>query len=94
MADKDRKSAKADAGAGQVQATMDTWTEQGYRGVAVDPTPNENYTVAGVTKGAPTPETDADAEAEARDTIAPGPIAAAEASAEAAGEAAKDANSK
>lgn len=32
---------------------------QGFRGIEVDPTPNENYTVAGVTSGAPTPETDA-----------------------------------
>lgn len=31
---------------------------QGYIGIAVDPTPNENYTVKGVTSGAPTPETD------------------------------------
>lgn len=31
---------------------------QGFRGIEVDPTPNENYTVAGVTSGAPTPETD------------------------------------
>lgn len=33
-------------------------TEQGFRGVEVDPTPNEAYTVQGVTSGAPTPETD------------------------------------
>lgn len=32
---------------------------QGFRGTEVDPTPNENYSVAGVTSGAPTPETDA-----------------------------------
>jgi hypothetical protein len=32
--------------------------EQGYRGDVTDPTPNENYTVQGVTSGAPTPETD------------------------------------
>jgi hypothetical protein len=31
---------------------------QGFRGVATDETPNENYTVAGVTSGKPTPETD------------------------------------
>ncbi len=34
--------------------------KQGFRGTEVDPTPNENYTVAGVTSGAPTPETDVD----------------------------------
>jgi len=32
--------------------------EQGFLGEKVDPTPNEAYTVAGVTSGAPTPETD------------------------------------
>lgn len=30
----------------------------GYRGVQADTTPNENYTVAGVIAGKPTPETD------------------------------------
>jgi hypothetical protein len=40
--------------------------EQGFRGTEVDPTPNENYTVAGVTSGAPTPETDVDSAVEAR----------------------------
>lgn len=50
---------KADAKvAKQVQKQVDQETEQGYRGVETDPTPNENYTVAGVTSGAPTPETD------------------------------------
>lgn len=39
---------------------------QGFRGVEVDPTPNENYTVAGVTSGAPTPETDVDSAADVR----------------------------
>lgn len=52
--------------AGQVQAAVDVETEQGFRGVEVDPTPNENYTVAGVTSGAPTPETDAEAAEVAR----------------------------
>lgn len=32
-------------------------SEQGFRGQRTDPTPNENYTVKGVTSGAPTPET-------------------------------------
>ena len=39
--------------------------EQGFRGAKVDPTPNENYTVAGVTGNAPTPETDSGLAAEA-----------------------------
>lgn len=33
-------------------------TEQGFRGIEVDPTPNENYSLAGQNAGAPTPETD------------------------------------
>ena len=61
---------KADAKvADQVQANIDQETEQGYRGLKVDPTPNENYTAAGVTSGAPTPETDDQAKAEAREAI-------------------------
>jgi hypothetical protein len=42
----------------EVQEKVDKETEQGFRGTEVDPVPNENYTVAGVTSGAPTPETD------------------------------------
>lgn len=40
-----------------VQKTVDEETEKGYRGQQVSVVPNENYTVAGVTRGAPTPET-------------------------------------
>ena len=40
-----------------VKAAVDKDTEQGFRGANTDPTPNENYTVAGVTAGLPTPET-------------------------------------
>lgn len=77
----DKPNAKSDAGRAQAQSMMDEWTEKGHRGTAVDPTPNENYTVAGVTSGAPTPETDIDAEAEA---VGPGgPLAAADAEAKA-----------
>ena len=43
-------------GAGQV--ILDA-QEKGYAGFKPDPTPNENYTIAGVTRGAPTPETNA-----------------------------------
>jgi hypothetical protein len=66
-----QESAKSDAGRAQAQEKMDAVTEQGFRGVAVDPTPNEAYTVAGVTSGAPTPETDVEAEKAAR---AAGPL--------------------
>jgi hypothetical protein len=34
---------------------------KGFLGAGIDPTPNENYTVEGVTAGKPTPETDAKA---------------------------------
>jgi hypothetical protein len=43
----------------------DDENEQGFYGVAVDPTPNRNYTFAGVTHKLPTPETDEEAAAEA-----------------------------
>lgn len=52
-----------DAGQKEVQAKTDEETEQGFRGTKVDPTPDSAYSVAGVTKGAATPETD-DAAAE------------------------------
>lgn len=55
---KKKKETTDDLGAAEVQERMDAEQEQGYRGDAVDPTPNENYTVAGVTSGKPTPETD------------------------------------
>ncbi len=38
---------------------LDKANEQGFLGEEVDPTPNEAYTVAGVTSGATTPETQA-----------------------------------
>jgi hypothetical protein len=41
--------------------------ERGYRGTVPDPTPNHAYTVAGVTGGEPTPETDDDLRAQARE---------------------------
>lgn len=41
-----------------LQERIDAENAQGFRGVEVDSTPNENYSVAGVTSGAPTPETD------------------------------------
>lgn len=50
---------KADsANADSVQAKVDRETEQGFRGLEVDSTPNEAYTLAGVASGMPTPETD------------------------------------
>lgn len=60
-----KKNTKDDLGAGEVQAAFDEAEDKGYFGQKTDTTPNENYTVSGVTSGAPTPETDADAAAEA-----------------------------
>ena len=51
----------AELGGDQLTGVLEQEWERGYRGEVVDPTPNENYTVAGVTgEPAPTPETDAD----------------------------------
>lgn len=47
-----------DAGQRQVQERFTAEQEQGFVGIEIDPTPNVNYTVQGVSKGAPTPETD------------------------------------
>lgn len=49
-----------------VQEHAESEQERGLRGVEVDPTPNEHYTVAGVIAGKPVPETDEEAAAEAR----------------------------
>jgi len=61
------RTTDGDAGQAEAQRLADQVEEQGFIGVKVDPTPNENYTVAGVTSGAPTPETDAEAAAKARE---------------------------
>lgn len=47
-----------DSGQGEVQQAFDQANEQGFFGVTTDPTPDENYTLAGQAKGAKTPETD------------------------------------
>jgi len=44
-------------GEDQVDEMVEKEQEAGFRGATADPTPNENYTVAGVTQGKPTPET-------------------------------------
>ena len=59
------KQQKDDLGAKEVQENVDEEHEQGFLGTKVDPTPNENYTLKGVTSGAPTPETDGEAAAKA-----------------------------
>lgn len=70
--DKDRapeqpgRHASTPAPDAEVQKRVDKETEQGFRGIEADPTPNANYTVAGVTSGKPTPETDEGAADDAR----------------------------
>jgi len=55
-----------DVGQEELQERVDAEEEFGMRGIKVDPTPNEAYTVAGVTAGQPTPETDEELRVEAR----------------------------
>lgn len=55
----DKKTSQPETKAAkEVRHVMEVEQEQGYRGVEVDQTPNSAYTVAGVTSGEPTPETD------------------------------------
>jgi vacuolar-type H+-ATPase subunit H len=42
----------------ELQKTVDRAEEKGFYGVEIDETPNEHYTIDGVTSGRPTPETD------------------------------------
>lgn len=53
-----KPAAPKDAAQQEVQQFVDEAEDKGYIGVPVDPTPKENYTVAGVLAGKPTPETD------------------------------------
>ena len=52
-----KKKTPADAGQAEVQAKVDEAAEKGYFGTSPDETPRENYTLAGVAAGKPTPET-------------------------------------
>lgn len=61
----DAEKADAKVAAGP-QEIIDRENAQGFRGVEVDPTDNEAYTLKGVTSGMPTPETDDGAAEEAR----------------------------
>lgn len=55
---KSDESSTDDLGQAEVQAKFDEAAEKGYFGHAPDETPNENYTLAGVTSGKSTPETE------------------------------------
>lgn len=46
-----------DAGAAEVERKVDAAEDKGHFGEAPDETPNTAYTVGGVLKGMPTPET-------------------------------------
>lgn len=52
-----KKHDDEDLGAGEVQEKVDEAEDKGHLGTVPDLTPNENYTVSGVTSGKPTPET-------------------------------------
>jgi hypothetical protein len=54
----------------QVDEAVAPETDRGFRGVEIDQTPNENYTVEGVTSGAWVPEMAEDPVAARRDAIA------------------------
>lgn len=54
----EKPPAPADATAAEAQKVMGQAEDRGFLGVEVDQTPNENYTVAGVLAGKPTPESD------------------------------------
>jgi hypothetical protein len=56
-----------DVGESQVQEVVDAQNEAGFRGVKMDPTPNENYAASNSAPGndLPTPETDQDLRREA-----------------------------
>lgn len=63
-----KKESTASAASGDLQEQFDKEAEQGFRGTKVDPTPNEAYTVKGVTGTPdPTPETDPALAAKAAD---------------------------
>lgn len=51
-----KDSGPAEATAHAMQKATDEAEEKGYLGEAADETPRENYTVAGVVAGKPTPE--------------------------------------
>lgn len=71
MADETKKttSRSDDGGAAEVADRLAKEQEQGFHGTVVDPTPRENYSVAGVVGGKPTPETDAESFKKAQDAV-------------------------
>jgi hypothetical protein len=64
-----KTAAPKDEAQQEVQKAVDDAETKGYLGVPVDPTPKENYTVAGVIAGKPTPETDPEHAREVRQQL-------------------------
>jgi hypothetical protein len=62
---------KTESAEKQVQKAVDQETEQGFRGIEVDMTPNSAYTVKGVTSGEDVPEAAADPVAARREATNP-----------------------
>ena len=58
MAEKKTAQSSDDAGQAEVQRRFDGANDKGYFGTTPDETPNDNYTLSGVTSGKPTPETE------------------------------------
>lgn len=67
---RDTEDKSVDVAADEVQDAVDTETEQGYRGVKVDTTPDHAYTIQGVLAGEPVPEAAADPVQARRDATA------------------------
>lgn len=78
MAKEKKPAASDDLGEREVAERMDEINDQGFVGAKVDPTPNAAYTFRGVTKGAPTPETETDAAVDAERAAGLGPDARVE----------------
>lgn len=68
MAEKKDTQASTDVGQAEVEKKQDEELEQGFQGVKVDPTPNENYSLE-TPPTAPTPETDPALAAKARQQL-------------------------
>ena len=66
MAKKNDESTGLSESEQELQKITDEANEQGFYGIEVDPTPNENYTLQGQASGAKTPETDAATRKEAQ----------------------------
>lgn len=70
MAEKKVTQKDVEADRASVAKQVGADEDRGYVGRTVDPTPNEHYTLQGVTSGKPTPETDAKQFEKAQQSIA------------------------